>query len=196
MQQLLEYLLQHNRYMNIIGIGVVLALAFICSKNKRAINLRLIAMALLLQFGIAASVLRTSIGQNIVATISYYVSCLYQYADVGINFVFGNLADASAAWGFIFAVKVLPVIIFFGAFMSLLFHIGIVQQLVGIINAVIRPLLGTSGAEIGGAFGGEKETGGGRESGSDAWKIYMRRQTNTINYSDSLPLAQGIKFDL
>lgn len=56
--------------------------------------------------------------------------------------------------------------------------------------------IGTSGAEIGGAFGGEKETGGGRESGSDAWKGYMRRQTNTINYADTLPLAQGIKFDL
>ncbi|OKS88849.1 Aldehyde dehydrogenase family 7 member A1 [Mucilaginibacter polytrichastri] len=56
--------------------------------------------------------------------------------------------------------------------------------------------IGTSGAEIGGAFGGEKETGGGRESGSDAWKTYMRRQTNTINYSADLPLAQGIKFDL
>ena len=56
--------------------------------------------------------------------------------------------------------------------------------------------IGTSGAEIGGAFGGEKETGGGRESGSDAWKIYMRRQTNTINYTSELPLAQGIKFDL
>ncbi|RYY51127.1 MAG: aldehyde dehydrogenase family protein [Chitinophagaceae bacterium] len=56
--------------------------------------------------------------------------------------------------------------------------------------------IGTSGAEIGGAFGGEKETGGGRESGSDAWKVYMRRQTNTINYSDKLPLAQGIRFDL
>ncbi|ULQ54361.1 L-piperidine-6-carboxylate dehydrogenase [Flavihumibacter fluvii] len=56
--------------------------------------------------------------------------------------------------------------------------------------------IGTSGAEIGGAFGGEKETGGGRESGSDAWKAYMRRQTNTINYSTRLPLAQGIKFDL
>ena len=56
--------------------------------------------------------------------------------------------------------------------------------------------IGTSGAEIGGAFGGEKETGGGRESGSDSWKVYMRRQTNTINYSKTLPLAQGIKFDL
>jgi aldehyde dehydrogenase (NAD+) len=56
--------------------------------------------------------------------------------------------------------------------------------------------IGTSGAEIGGAFGGEKETGGGRESGSDSWKAYMRRQTNTINYSTQLPLAQGIKFDI
>ena len=56
--------------------------------------------------------------------------------------------------------------------------------------------IGTSGAEIGGAFGGEKETGGGRESGSDAWKLYMRRATNTINYGSSLPLAQGVKFDV
>lgn len=56
--------------------------------------------------------------------------------------------------------------------------------------------IGTSGAEIGGAFGGEKETGGGRESGSDAWKVYMRRQTNTINYGNTLPLAQGIKFEI
>jgi aldehyde dehydrogenase (NAD+) len=62
----------------------------------------------------------------------------------------------------------------------------------GIANANI----GTSGAEIGGAFGGEKETGGGRESGSDAWKAYMRRQTVTVNWSGELPLAQGIKFDL
>ncbi len=56
--------------------------------------------------------------------------------------------------------------------------------------------IGTSGAEIGGAFGGEKETGGGRESGSDAWKAYMRRQTNTINWGVDVPLAQGITFDL
>jgi aldehyde dehydrogenase (NAD+) len=56
--------------------------------------------------------------------------------------------------------------------------------------------IGTSGAEIGGAFGGEKDTGGGRESGSDAWKAYMRRQTNTINYGKELPLAQGIQFNI
>jgi len=62
----------------------------------------------------------------------------------------------------------------------------------GIANVNIGP----SGAEIGGAFGGEKETGGGRESGSDSWRAYMRRSTNTINYGDDLPLAQGIKFDV
>jgi aldehyde dehydrogenase (NAD+) len=56
--------------------------------------------------------------------------------------------------------------------------------------------IGTSGAEIGGAFGGEKETGGGRESGSDVWKQYMRRATNTINYGTDLPLAQGVSFDI
>jgi aldehyde dehydrogenase (NAD+) len=62
----------------------------------------------------------------------------------------------------------------------------------GIANVNIGP----SGAEIGGAFGGEKETGGGRESGSDAWKAYMRRATNTVNYGRTLPLAQGVKFDI
>ena len=62
----------------------------------------------------------------------------------------------------------------------------------GIANVNIGP----SGAEIGGAFGGEKQTGGGRESGSDAWKAYMRRATNTINYSNALPLAQGVRFDI
>jgi aldehyde dehydrogenase (NAD+) len=62
----------------------------------------------------------------------------------------------------------------------------------GIANVNIGP----SGAEIGGAFGGEKDTGGGRESGSDAWKAYMRRQTQTVNYSTELPLAQGVTFDV
>jgi aldehyde dehydrogenase (NAD+) len=62
----------------------------------------------------------------------------------------------------------------------------------GIANVNIGP----SGAEIGGAFGGEKETGGGREAGSDSWKAYMRRATNTVNYGTTLPLAQGVKFDL
>ena len=61
-------------------------------------------------------------------------------------------------------------------------------------NGIANVNIGTSGAEIGGAFGGEKDTGGGRESGSDSWKAYMRRQTCTINWGDDLPLAQGIEF--
>jgi acyl-CoA reductase-like NAD-dependent aldehyde dehydrogenase len=62
--------------------------------------------------------------------------------------------------------------------------------------AIVNVNMGPSGAEIGGAFGGEKDTGGGRESGSDAWKFHMRRATNTIDYSNALPLAQGVKFDI
>ena len=66
----------------------------------------------------------------------------------------------------------------------------------GVQTCALPIYIGTSGAEIGGAFGGEKETGGGRESGSDAWKAYMRRATNTVNYSRDLPLAQGVQFDV
>ena len=68
--------------------------------------------------------------------------------------------------------------------------------LVGSDCGIANVNIGTSGAEIGGAFGGEKETGGGRESGSDAWRAYMRRATNTINYSGELPLAQGVDFSV
>ena len=75
-------------------------------------------------------------------------------------------------------------------------HAELFLSAVGSDCGIANINIGTSGAEIGGAFGGEKETGGGRESGSDAWKQYMRRQTNTINWSTELPLAQGIKFDL
>jgi aldehyde dehydrogenase (NAD+) len=75
-------------------------------------------------------------------------------------------------------------------------HSELFLSAVGSDCGIANVNIGTSGAEIGGAFGGEKETGGGRESGSDAWKVYMRRQTNTINWGKDLPLAQGIKFDL
>ncbi|RYD62112.1 MAG: aldehyde dehydrogenase family protein, partial [Sphingomonadales bacterium] len=70
------------------------------------------------------------------------------------------------------------------------------QSAVGSDCGIVNVNIGTSGAEIGGAFGGEKVTGGGRVSGSDSWKNYMRRATATVNYSTSLPLAQGVKFDL
>ena len=81
------------------------------------------------------------------ATLAGMFTKLYEAADIGIEFVFGKLADASGPWGFIFAIKVLPVIIFFGAFMSLLFYLRVIQTLVMGINKVVRPLLGTTAPE-------------------------------------------------
>ncbi len=83
-----------------------------------------------------------------------------------------------------------------------LFSVPTITQIEGFLSAkgsdcgIANVNIGTSGAEIGGAFGGEKDTGGGRECGSDAWKVYMRRQTVTVNYGTDLPLAQGIRFDI
>jgi CNT family concentrative nucleoside transporter len=144
---LISYLLQHNRYCNIVGILVVLFIAYLFSKHKTAINYRLVGLGLLLQFIIGFLVLCTEIGRYCVGLIAEGVTALYMFADIGSRFVFGSLVDASGPWGFIFAIKVLPVIIFFGAFMALLFYFGIVQWIVRIINYGVQPLLGTSGAE-------------------------------------------------
>jgi CNT family concentrative nucleoside transporter len=144
---IISYFLEYNRYLNVVGILVILFIAFLFSRKKSHINISLVANALLLQFVIGFLVLKTSIGQAIIEKIAYGVGKMYQFADIGARFVFGSLADASMPWGFIFAVKVLPVIIFFGAVTSLLFHWGIIQVLVRGINFLIQPLLGTSGAE-------------------------------------------------
>lgn len=143
----ISYLLEHNRYCNIVGIVVILAIAVLFSNNRKEINVRLIINALVMQFAIAFIVLKTFIGQFIIGKIALGVSKLYECADSGASFLFGNLADATKPWGFVFAIKVLPIIIFFGALMSLLFHWGIVQRLVYAISLVVQPFLGTSGAE-------------------------------------------------
>ncbi len=144
---IISYFLEYNRYLNILGIFVILCIAFIFSRKKSYIDFGLVLNALVLQFVIGFLVLKTTIGQTIVDKIATGVGKMYQFADIGSRFVFGNLADASMPWGFIFAIKVLPVIIFFGALTSLLFHWGIIQILVRGINCLIRPLLRTSGAE-------------------------------------------------
>jgi CNT family concentrative nucleoside transporter len=144
---LLTYLLEYNRYFNLIGIVVILGIAAAFSQQRSKINIRLVLHALLLQFVIALVMLKTSFGQAFIGKIAYYVGKMYQFADQGAGFVFGNLVNPQSPWGFIFAVKVLPVIIFFGSVTALLFHWGIIQFIVSGINAVIRPLLGTSGAE-------------------------------------------------
>lgn len=144
---LLAYFIEHNRYLNVVGIIVILGLAYLFSRDRSKINFKLIVNALLLQIIIAFVVLKTGIGQRIIQSLSFYVGKLYQFADEGSGFIFGNLANAQAPWGFIFAVKILPVIIFFGALMALLFHWRIIQNVVLAISKVVRPLLGTSGAE-------------------------------------------------
>lgn len=142
-----SYFIEHKRYLNIFGIGFILACAYALSRNRTAINFQLVIHGLILQFLIGYIMLRTTIGHVILGAIAAGVSKLYQFADVGSSFVFGNLANANMPWGFVFGIKVLPIIIFFGAFMSLLFHWGIVQFFVRAISVIVRPILGTSGAE-------------------------------------------------
>lgn len=144
---LIEYFLEYNRYLNFVGIIAVLALAFLLSRKRSAVSGKLVLHALTLQVLIAFFILKTQPGYWLIQKVADLVAMLYQAAEAGINFLFGGLANPAQAWGFVFAVKVLPVIIFFGAFMNLLFYFGIIQRAVAVMNAVIRPLLGTSGAE-------------------------------------------------
>ena len=144
---MLSYFIEHNRYVGICGIAIILLIAFACSTNKKNINLRLIASALGLQFVLAFFILKTNAGLALFSSIADIFKAIYQYADTGISFLFGNLATVDSNWGFVFAIKVLPIIIFFGALMSVLFHLGIVQLIVQGLAWAIRPILGTSGAE-------------------------------------------------
>lgn len=144
---LFAYLMEHNRYFNIVGIGAILVIAFLFSRNRSAINFKLIRNALFLQFVIAFGMLKTESGQFIVRKIADVVGSLYQFADKGSTFIFGNLTNPAGPWGFVFGFKVLPIIIFFGALMSWLFYIGVVPRVVSVITFVVRPFLGTSGSE-------------------------------------------------
>lgn len=144
---LIDYLVEYNRYLNLVGIVVILGIAWLCSHNRSAINLKTIGASFFLHITLAFFVLRTEIGLKIIGWVADIVGQLYGAAESGIQFVFGSLAQTSGPWGFIFAIKVLPIIIFFGAFMSLLFHWGLVQKAVGGVNYCLQPLLGTSGAE-------------------------------------------------
>ncbi|MBY0353188.1 hypothetical protein K2W90_02375 [Candidatus Babeliales bacterium] len=144
---IVEFLMKDNHYISIIGIFVIIGVAFLFSKNKSKVSPRLVASALTMQFVFAFFILNTSLGRNIFLAISHGFQALYQFADEGARFVFGNLADIQGPWGMVFAIKVIPTIIFFGALMGLLFHLGIVQIFVKGLAIVIRPILGTSGAE-------------------------------------------------
>lgn len=144
---MISYLLDYNRYCNLLGIFVIIALAILASRNRKAINYGLILKALSVELVIAFCMLKTKIGMSTVQTVANGINKVYLCADEGSRFLFGNLTNATGSWAFIFAFKVLPIIIFFGALMSLLFYLGIVQRCVAVISFVMRPLLGTSGAE-------------------------------------------------
>lgn len=141
------YLLEQSRYLNIVGIIVIAVIAWLFSENRKAINKRLVLSALLVHFAFAITMLRTAIGQSVMQGIADGAATLYLFAEKGIEFMFGRLGDQTMSWGFIFAFKVLPVIIFVGALTGLLFHWGIIQRIVIGMNAVIRPIIGASGVE-------------------------------------------------
>lgn len=144
---MLTYFLEYNRYLNIIGIIVIAIIAWLFSENRKAINMRLVLSALALHFVFALLMLRTSWGLQSMQYIADGAAKLYVFAEKGIDFMFGKLGDQSLPWGFVFAFKVLPVIIFVGALTGLLFHWGIIQRIVIGMNAIIRPILGASGVE-------------------------------------------------
>lgn len=139
---LIQYFVEHNRFMNVIGVGVVILIAFLFSSNKSKVNWKLVFRALGMQFAIGFFALKTSVGEGILQALANGVQHVYSFADSGSKFLFGSLASPE-----FFAFKVLPIIIFFGALMSLLSHFGIVQAIVGFANFLIRPILGTTGTE-------------------------------------------------
>jgi CNT family concentrative nucleoside transporter len=141
------FLIEHNRYMNFIGIALVLLLCYFLSQNRQKISLGFILKALGLQFIIGVFVLRTKLGESLVAALANGIRVLYSYAEQGSAFVFGSLIDASQAWGFIFAFKVLPIILFFAALTSILFYWGIIQKVVFLLNKFFEPILKTTGPE-------------------------------------------------
>ncbi len=142
-----QHFLENNRFINLIGIFLILFLAFIFSKNKSKINFKIVFSALILQIVTCLTILKTSMGQAIANYIVRLVEGMYMFAEAGTKFVFGNLINVDTPWGFIFAFKILPIIIFFGAVVSLLIHFGVIQFFISCVNFILRPILGTSGSE-------------------------------------------------
>lgn len=128
------------------GVIVLLGIGFLASRNRKAINWRTILVALAIQVAFAGFVFKTSIGQGVLSALSNGVNKIMGYANEGINFLFGGLFTAEGI-GFTFALQVLPVIIFFSSLVSLLYYLGVMQKLVGVIGGALAKLLGTGKAE-------------------------------------------------
>ena len=132
---------------SIIGIFVLLGIAVLFSNNRKAINLRTVFGALAIQIAIGAFVLYVPAGRSALQAASDFIGKVIGFGNEGISFVFGGLTDPSQSFGFIFAIKVLPVIIFFSALISLLYYIGVMQWIIKLIGGGLQKLLGTSKAE-------------------------------------------------
>lgn len=148
MNTLFLYLLEHNRYMSFIGIPIMMGVAFLFSHHRRSINWPLIIKAFFLQICVGLFILKSSYGITFFSIIATGIQKMYLFADVGSSLVFGNLTNTSGPWGMIFAVKVLPVLIFFSAFISIIFHLGLIQKIVMLLHKALSPLLKTSGIEL------------------------------------------------
>ncbi|VTM24221.1 Nucleoside permease nupX [Stutzerimonas stutzeri] len=133
--------------MGILGMVVLLAIAILFSHNRRAINWRTVIGALAIQIGFAALILYVPAGKNALGATADAVANVIAYGNEGINFVFGGLADPSKPTGFIFAVKVLPIIVFFSGLISVLYYLGIMQVVIKIIGGALQKVLGTSKTE-------------------------------------------------
>ena len=133
--------------MGILGMVVLLAIAILFSNNRRAINWRTVIGALAIQIGFAALILYVPAGKNALGATADAVADVIAYGNEGINFVFGGLADPSKPTGFIFAVKVLPIIVFFSGLISVLYYLGIMQVVIKIIGGALQKVLGTSKTE-------------------------------------------------
>ena len=132
---------------SVLGIVVLLIIAVLFSNNRKAINLRTVLGALAIQIGFAALILYVPFGRDALQATANGVSNVIAYGNEGINFVFGGLADPSKNAGFIFAVKVLPIIVFFSGLISVLYYLGIMQVVIKVIGGALQAALGTSKAE-------------------------------------------------
>ncbi|GGE93992.1 MULTISPECIES: NupC/NupG family nucleoside CNT transporter [Pseudoalteromonas] len=133
-------------FMSLVGIVVLLGIAFAASTNRKAINLRTVGIAFLLQVLIGGFVLFFEVGKNVLASMSRGVSSVIGYANDGISFLFGSLASQDTL-GFIFAIQVLPVIVFFSALVAVLYHIGVMDWIIKILGGGLQKLLKTSRPE-------------------------------------------------
>lgn len=136
-----------QQYIGILGVVAILFIGWLCSTDRRAINRRTIIVGVACQFAVAFLLLRFPPIAALFTLFARAVTRVISFADEGTRFIFGNAADASGAWGFIFAVQVLPVIIFFASLMAVLYHLGVMQRVVAVLASLIQRALGITGSE-------------------------------------------------